>query len=133
MTEAIQPQHLSLIGLLANRLFSIPDYQRSYSWSERQRQDLFDDIEEIWREDEDGIHFMATVVCHKLRQVKYGDERLTKLHIVDGQQRLTTLVILLNAIRFALAGEEKDVAKNLGTCSSSHMVTPSFSLRPIKT
>ena len=66
MTETIQPQHLSLIDLLDKRLFTIPDYQRSYSWSARQRQDLFDDIEDVWQEDEDSSHFMATVVCRRL-------------------------------------------------------------------
>ena len=42
MAEEIQPKHLSLIDLLNKRLFTIPDYQRSYSWSTRQRKDLFD-------------------------------------------------------------------------------------------
>lgn len=111
MTEAIQPQHLSLIDLLDKRLFTIPDYQRSYSWSTRQRQDLFDDIEEVWQEEEDSIHFMATVVCRRLDRVKLGTERMTRLDIVDGQQRLTTLVILLNAIRFALAAEDEEDAR----------------------
>jgi len=107
MTEAIQPRHLSLIDLLDKRLFTIPDYQRSYSWSTRQRRDLFDDIEDVWQEDEDSIHFMATVVCRRLDRVKLGTELMTQLDIVDGQQRLTTLVILLNAIRFALADEDE--------------------------
>lgn len=107
MTEAIHPQHLSLIDLLSKRLFTIPDYQRSYSWDTRQRRDLFDDIEEVWHEDEDSIHFMATVVCRRLAdRVRLGTDVMTRLDIVDGQQRLTTLIILLNAIRRALAEEE---------------------------
>ena len=105
MTEAIQPQYLSLIELLEKRLFTIPDYQRSYSWSTRQRSDLFADIEDVWQEGGDGTHFMATVVCHRLRRVRLGAERMSELHIVDGQQRLTTLIILLNAIHYALVEE----------------------------
>ena len=112
MTETIQPQHLSLIDLLDKRLFTIPDYQRSYSWSTRQRQDLFDDIEDVWQEDEDSSHFMATVVCRRLNKVKLGAERLKRLDIVDGQQRLTTLVILLNAIRFALPDADADAQRD---------------------
>lgn len=112
MTETIQPQHLSLIDLLDKRLFTIPDYQRSYSWSARQRQDLFDDIEEVWQEDEDSIHFMATVVCRRLGRPRLGADRLTQLDIVDGQQRLTTLVILLNAIRFALSDEDEGAQRD---------------------
>lgn len=107
MAEAIQPQHLSLIDLLNKRLFTIPDYQRSYSWSTRQRQDLFDDIEDVWQDDEDSIHFMATVVCRRLEnRVRLGTGVMTRLDIVDGQQRLTTLIILLNAIRYALAEDD---------------------------
>lgn len=116
MTEAIQPQHLSLIDLLNKRLFTIPDYQRSYSWSTRQRRDLFEDIEDIWHEGEDSIHFMATVVCRRLAdRIRLGTEVMSKLDIVDGQQRLTTLIILLNAIRYALAHERdaRDDARKL--------------------
>ena len=111
MAEEIQPKHLSLIDLLNKRLFTIPDYQRSYSWSSRQRKDLFDDIEEVWaEEDEDSIHFMATVVCLRIDdRVKLGrTDVATLLDIVDGQQRLTTLIILLNAIRYALDETDDD-------------------------
>lgn len=114
MTEVVRPEYLSLIGLLNTRLFTIPGYQRPYSWEARERKDLFDDIEDVWQEDED--HFMATVVCRVLdANVTLRTDRMTKLEIVDGQQRLTTLIILLNAMRYALAeedGTEQD-AKNL--------------------
>ena len=109
MAEEIQPRHLSLIDLLDKRLFTIPDYQRSYSWSTRQRKDLFDDIEGVWVEvDEDSIHFMATVVCLRHGRERLGTDVMTKLDIVDGQQRLTTLIILLNAIRYALDEADDD-------------------------
>lgn len=124
MTDAIHPQHLSLIDLLDKRLFTIPDYQRSYSWSTRQRRDLFDDIEEVWQEDEDSVHFMATVVCRRLDRVKLGTERMTCLDIVDGQQRLTTLVVLLNAIRFALADEDEDGARRDADSLATLLVKP---------
>ena len=105
MTEAIQPQHLSLIDLLNKRLFTIPDYQRSYSWEKRQRKDLFEDIEDV-HGDTDSLHYMATVVCRRLDRVTLGTDVMTRLDIVDGQQRLTTLIILLNAIRYALADQD---------------------------
>ena len=43
----IQPKFLSLTDLLANRLFRIPQYQRSYSWSSKERQDMFEDIDRL--------------------------------------------------------------------------------------
>jgi len=56
----IQPQHVSLDQLFYGRLFRIPQYQRTYSWHKRQRQDLFEDI---WHAAEkERSHFMATIV-----------------------------------------------------------------------
>ncbi len=108
MTDSMQPEYLSLIKLLDKRLFDIPEYQRSYSWSKRQRDDLFKDIENLAEEDGTS-HFMATVVCLRHRdEVKLGTNKLAKLDIVDGQQRLTTLIILLNAIRHALNKEDEE-------------------------
>lgn len=110
MAEKFQPQYLSLIDLLNKKLFTIPDYQRSYSWEPSQREDLFDDIEGVWREDdEDSIHYMAPVVCLKRDdRVRLGTDVMTQLDIVDGQQRLTTLIILLNAIRYSLDETNND-------------------------
>ena len=39
-----QPRYMSLQGLLSNRLFSIPQYQRSYSWDTRQLPELFEPV-----------------------------------------------------------------------------------------
>ena len=97
-----QPQLLTLAKLFEGRLFSIPDYQRAYSWSGRERRDLFEDLRSVG---EDG-HFMATVVCLRRDRVRLGIDEYQKLDIVDGQQRLTTLVILLNAIAFALDSDD---------------------------
>lgn len=108
MVDAIQPQHLSLIDLLNKRLFTIPGYQRSYSWSKRQCEDLFNDILSLREEGDDASHFMATVVCLRREEVRLGTDVMKKLDIVDGQQRLTTLVILFNAIRFALDENDED-------------------------
>ena len=97
-----QPQLLTLAKLLEGRLFNIPDYQRAYSWSGRERGDLFDDLRSL---DEDG-HFMATVVCLRRDRIRLGIDEYQKLDVVDGQQRLTTLVILLNAIAYTLDPED---------------------------
>lgn len=98
----IQPRHLTLTQLLDGRLFTIPDYQRAYSWSSRERRDLFDDIENIFKKDSSEGHFMATVVCLKRKSVSLGTDRYDQLDIVDGQQRLTTIILLINAIGLAL-------------------------------
>ncbi|MXW22022.1 MAG: DUF262 domain-containing protein [Candidatus Dadabacteria bacterium] len=104
----IQPLHLTFANLLNGRLFNIPDYQRAYSWTSRERKDLFEDINNL--QGENASHFMAVIVCLRKKKITLGTHEFHKLDIVDGQQRLTTLIILLNAIRLALncedAGEE---------------------------
>ena len=81
--------------LLTGRLFRIPRYQRAYSWGSRQRKELFDDITAI---DANEPHFMATVVGRSVGERTIGTTRYWVIEIVDGQQRLTTLIILLKAI-----------------------------------
>jgi uncharacterized protein with ParB-like and HNH nuclease domain len=54
----LDPKHVTLSGLLAGRLFRIPDFQRAYAWGSKQRADLFNDLLEVQRSKRD--HFMAT-------------------------------------------------------------------------
>lgn len=98
----IQPQYLTLSKLLDGRLFRIPEYQRAYSWTSRERQDLFGDIEQIHAKGPDNGHFMAAVVALRLDTQTLGTDEFYVTEIVDGQQRLTTLILLLNAIKLAL-------------------------------
>ena len=102
---ALRPEYLSFNGVLNQRLFRIPNYQRAYSWETKQRQDLFTDIKKL--NDSNGSdrhHFMATIVClqtHNKEEI--GTDELERLDVVDGQQRLTTLIILLRALSNKLA------------------------------
>jgi hypothetical protein len=105
----LNPVHLSVAELLQGRLFRIPDYQRAYSWQKRQREDLFADIREVHRSQRG--HFMATLVAlARERRVIDADE-FNVVELVDGQQRITTLVILLKAIEKALIAGDKKEAK----------------------
>lgn len=106
----IEPKYKNLNTLFADRVFRIPKYQRYYSWEEKQRNDLFTDIEQLKKKNVDRDHFMATVVCFKTNEVKeIGSKEYRLYDIVDGQQRLTTLIILAKCIYLTLdSGEEKD-------------------------
>ena len=90
------PKILSLADLLEKRIFLIPDYQRPYSWQKRQRDDLFDDIKKTYLAHRS--HFMATVVGLYVRPVRARGGNLEEVAIVDGQQRITTLVLLLKSM-----------------------------------
>ena len=107
----IHPQYLSLSKLLVGRLFRIPEYQRAYSWTSSERQDLFGDIEKVRTRGQDAGHFMAAVVCLRRAKQTLGTDEFHVLEVVDGQQRLTTLIILLNAIKLALKPKDKAEAK----------------------
>ena len=73
-----------------NRIFRIPTYQRGYSWGKSQRNDLLKDIENVLLGD--YMHFTGTIVATP--SLKDNNH----LDIVDGQQRLTSLLILLAII-----------------------------------
>lgn len=114
----IQPEYYTVNHLLNYKFFEIPNYQRTYSWTKKQREDLFNDITKIpkWR-DKEQHHFMSTIVClnqHESKQV--GSDKYDKYYIVDGQQRITTLIILLKALSKSLkkgTKEEKEEADKL--------------------
>ena len=113
--EEIDPKFHSFNELLAGKLFRIPDYQRPYSWEQRQREDLFADILKV--QESTAPHFMATVVCLRTDQlVRIGSDEVYVYDIVDGQQRLTTLITLLKAIQKSFDkrnNEEKEEAEKL--------------------
>lgn len=100
----IEPKYEILADLLERKLFRVPSYQRPYSWTTKQREDLFNDIKILSEcTDTSRHHFMATIVCLDRKQTEtVGADQYTTLEVVDGQQRLTTLVILLKAIEKAI-------------------------------
>lgn len=96
----LNPRHLTLSTLFAGRLFRIPEYQRAYAWESPQRTDLFRDIRDAYAHQQE--HFMATVVSQARDRRRIGADEFQAVDVVDGQQRLTTLVILFKAIEKAL-------------------------------
>ena len=81
--------------IFADQVFHVPDYQRGYAWEQRQWNDLLEDLELL---PEGRNHFTGTLV---LRPRNDGngqilDHQMTAYNaydIIDGQQRLTTVVI----------------------------------------
>lgn len=92
-------------------VFYIPGYQRPYAWTTEQAQELFDDINQF-RIDVGGAieemppYFLGSIVLIK-------DESSPDSHVVDGQQRLTTLTILLSAIRASVSKDTADEITSL--------------------
>jgi uncharacterized protein with ParB-like and HNH nuclease domain len=104
----IEPRYGVLQTLFADRVFRIPHYQRFHSWQKRQRDDLFADLNKLAMTSQDQHHFMATIVCHKTPEIKaVGTAQYRIYDIVDGQQRLTTLILLLKCIELLLPNPRK--------------------------
>ena len=88
----------NLTELFSNKIFRIPDYQRGYAWIDKQLDELWDDIDEIKEIDgELKKHYMGTIYLEKTEPLltEKWISGHTFYNIVDGQQRLTTLCILL--------------------------------------
>jgi len=83
--------------------YMVPLFQRSYSWHKENWQRLHDDIVALADESDDSVHFLGPLVCTKGSSVP-GD--IPVYQLIDGQQRLTTLSVLLASIR--------DVARSRG-------------------
>ncbi len=100
----INPTSLTINQLFGsnNEQYVIPTYQRRYSWQERQLWELIDDISLIEGND---THLLGSVVC----LTGHHTAGLNKLELVDGQQRLTTISILLECVKQHLESiDEKD-------------------------
>lgn len=104
----IQPKYLKLNELLAGRLFRIPAYQRAYSWERKQRRDLFSDITRLRNTNGNAVHFMATMVGLNRGTKTIATTEFQEIEVVDGQQRLTTLIILYKSLSLALDLSDKD-------------------------
>lgn len=76
----------------------IPLFQRPYTWTQNNWQTLWDDLM-VQYDIGDGTHFMGAIVSVPARSVPVG---VSKYLIIDGQQRLTTVSLLLCALRDCL-------------------------------
>lgn len=84
--------------------FVIPIYQRTYSWTEKQCRQLWDDILRAGSSDDITVHFIGSIVYVEqgLSQVSHQ----APLLVIDGQQRLTTVSLILEALSRAIGDKE---------------------------
>ena len=81
------------------KFFEIPKYQRGYAWDTQNIRDLFDDITESI--ESNSNHYIGTIVLSK---DQYDEE---KFHVVDGQQRITTISMIIKALVSQLATDDR--------------------------
>ncbi|WP_088311962.1 DUF262 domain-containing protein [Bacillus cereus] len=94
----------SLMELFQNRIFRIPDYQRGYAWEKQHLLAFWEDLTNLQT---DKVHYTGVITLELVKQEIYNhweEERwiisrgYKPYFIVDGQQRLTTTIILLQAL-----------------------------------
>lgn len=93
----VTQEPVTLDKVLGDFNFQVPLYQREYSWELEQVSDLFYDIENST--ETDG-HFLGSVLLYA------KDEKKMLMEIIDGQQRLTTIFLLLYSIKKIIKGTE---------------------------
>ncbi|MGO4587022.1 DUF262 domain-containing protein [Arthrobacter sp. 2RAF6] len=92
--------------LQASPQFVIPIYQRTYSWTLKECQQLWDDIMHAGKDAAVNAHFIGSVVY--IQEDLYQLSRQSPLLVIDGQQRLTTVSLILEALARHVEGEPVD-------------------------
>lgn len=96
---------LDFIGKSQEKQFVIPIYQRVYSWEKEQYKQLWDDIIKTGGNDQIEGHFIGSIL-YVLDGITHSDNALL---IIDGQQRLTTITLLLTALRDHWSDKRKEI------------------------
>lgn len=103
-------------GSMDNKKFIIPDYQRPYKWEMEHCQTLWNDLEYFFQNDGNqpsSTYFLGTIVSYS----KDGDNK----EIIDGQQRITSIMLLLRAFykkleNMSQSDEVNGLKKQIGKC-----------------
>lgn len=118
---------LPLQTAFSGRVFDIPDYQRGYAWETQQVDEFWEDLQSLHP---NRLHYAGTIALFELdgapTTMDNEGHHYTRSEVVDGQQRLTTVVILLNEIAKALRSmDEHDtlaqgITKNFIRATAMH-------------
>lgn len=106
--------------------YVIPSYQRPYAWTVDQASELFDDLYDFYVREKKDTYFLGSIVLIKEEGKPYSE-------VIDGQQRLTTLTILLSSITSNLSGDRRSDFENYirepGRASQGLKPKPRLALR----
>lgn len=105
-----------IAGLIdSQKQFQLPLFQRNYTWSRREWEVLWEDLQYIARSGRDKSHFLGAIVT---LPIKTGPESVSKYIVIDGQQRLTTIYLILCAIR--------DIANTIGEIEKANEINDTY-------
>ncbi|HLW06566.1 MAG TPA: DUF262 domain-containing HNH endonuclease family protein [Marinilabiliaceae bacterium] len=95
----IKSEKILVKDIFSNMWFRIPEYQRPYIWGKDEINDLLDDITFAQREKPDQEYFLGSFVFQAKRAGSTPDLQYNENDLLDGQQRMTTLLMLFACIR----------------------------------
>lgn len=108
-TTAFQPLYEGV------KQYVVPLFQRSYSWTKREWDTLWNDLIDLYDSSSQRPHYMGSIVTMPTQSVPEG---VTKYSVIDGQQRITTLYIILLVI--------SDILKERGEDKNAEMVRNTY-------
>ena len=121
MPNQLNAKEYNLFELLSGKfIFNVPDYQRPYSWTENEALTLWDDLINFWKSGEENVadtYFTGSIV------LVYSAES-PEAEVIDGQQRLTTLSMILSVLRNKSGALKSDIEKCLWQDGIAHMSIP---------
>ena len=88
-----------VFSISSDKVYRIPKYQREYTWGIKEWDALFKDVTE-----NDAGYFLGSYIC-----VNSGSLKGTTLEVIDGQQRFSTITLLLAALYFELASRKSEM------------------------
>lgn len=123
--QKIESQDITLMGLVREKqyLFQVPNYQRNYVWTEKEVQIFLRDGEFCWRKYREDLtifeHFAGQLILRLAKKERDGRKRM---EIIDGQQRITTFLLLVaEAVSLlktlGLHGEAENLKEQYLVCS----------------
>jgi len=91
MLNEIKSDKISVNKIFSEMCFIVPEYQRPYVWGSDQINNLLEDIAVAMQQTPDSEYFLGSFVCHNNKEKKENN-------LLDGQQRITTLFLVLSVI-----------------------------------
>lgn len=96
--QEIKTAKVTIHKLFTDFWFRIPAYQRAYVWGEEQIDDLFEDLTYALKQDNKKEYFLGAAVLQKYK-ITQGTVPYDCYDVLDGQQRLTTLLLMMAVLR----------------------------------
>lgn len=100
--STIEGDKILLYKLFDEFWFNIPEYQRPYVWDEEQIDELLEDLWFAFKNKREDEYFLGSLVLYRKKESAYMD-----FNVLDGQQRLTSLLLMLAVIRDLLEKPKK--------------------------